>query len=97
MFCAGDSANKDAAEGDSGGPAVFNNTLIGIISAGISEYKALGTYTKVNRYYYWILENILYNNNIFYYYWEVLYFCKKYNFFLLNLTSGFLSSGKSVY
>lgn len=67
MFCAGD-LKKDAAEGDSGGPAVYNDTLIGVISAGGSNYKALGTYTKVNNYYQWILNNIMYNKIVYYYY-----------------------------
>ena len=56
MFCAGVGIN-DACTGDSGGPAFWNETLIGIISTGIgcANAKFPGVYTRVDKYYDWIL------------------------------------------
>lgn len=58
MFCAGEGVD-DSCTGDSGGPAVIDDELVGIISWGYScgspEYP--GVYTQVYRYREWIAEN----------------------------------------
>ncbi|XP_073840969.1 seminase-like [Musca autumnalis] len=50
MFCAGDLAKgKDSCYGDSGGPAVFQNQLCGIVSWGLrcASTKYPGVYTSI--------------------------------------------------
>lgn len=50
MFCAGDLANgKDSCYGDSGGPAIFQNQLCGIVSWGLrcASTKYPGVYTSI--------------------------------------------------
>jgi len=54
MFCAG-KRGKDACAGDSGGPAVQHDTLVGIISAGYGCGAGYpGLYTSVAKYRPWI-------------------------------------------
>ena len=57
------SYNVDACLGDSGGPAVYNNELVGIISSGIgcAREEFPGIYTNLYKYINWI-------NKIIYYY-----------------------------
>jgi len=61
MLCAGDSLNFmiDACEGDSGGPLIHDDTLIGVVSfgagCGVPFYP--GVYTDVWYYKDWILRN----------------------------------------
>uniref|UniRef100_A0A1A9V917 Peptidase S1 domain-containing protein n=1 Tax=Glossina austeni TaxID=7395 RepID=A0A1A9V917_GLOAU len=49
MFCAGNSEGKDSCAGDSGGPAIFEEQLCGIVSWGVGcarpEYP--GVYTSI--------------------------------------------------
>lgn len=49
MFCAGDLKRKDACAGDSGGPAIFQNQLCGVVSWGIgcAQSKYPGVYTNI--------------------------------------------------
>ncbi|XP_030385676.1 seminase [Scaptodrosophila lebanonensis] len=49
MFCASVPGVKDACDGDSGGPAVYQNKLCGIVSWGIgcAQRKSPGVYTNV--------------------------------------------------
>ncbi len=58
MFCAGyDEGIKDACKADSGGPAVVNGTLVGLISWGGQECGApykYGVYTRLANYEDWI-------------------------------------------
>lgn len=51
MFCASIPGRKDACAGDSGGPAVFNGKLCGIVSWGIGCARRAypGVYTNVNQ------------------------------------------------
>ena len=51
MFCAAIAGRKDACLGDSGGPAVINGELCGIVSWGIGCARRAfpGVYTNVNR------------------------------------------------
>ncbi|XP_031781466.1 serine protease 64 isoform X1 [Nasonia vitripennis] len=58
MFCAGKGAT-DNCEGDSGGPAVIDNKLVGIISWGYEcgSPKNPGVYTQIYRYRKWIAKN----------------------------------------
>lgn len=55
MFCAGD-VDNDACYGDSGGPAVINGKLVGIISWGheCGSPNLPGVYTLVKNYREWI-------------------------------------------
>ncbi|KAM7354832.1 seminase-like [Cochliomyia hominivorax] len=49
MFCAGGIRGKSSCFGDSGGPAVFNNQLCGVISGGVGcgRNKFPGLYTNI--------------------------------------------------
>ncbi|XP_017029673.2 seminase [Drosophila kikkawai] len=49
MFCASVPGVKDSCEGDSGGPAVYQNQLCGIVSWGVgcARQKSPGVYTNV--------------------------------------------------
>lgn len=49
MFCAGDLKDKDSCYGDSGGPAVFQNQLCGLVSWGLrcASNKFPGVYTSI--------------------------------------------------
>lgn len=49
MFCAGDLKDKDSCYGDSGGPAVFQNQLCGVVSWGLrcASNKYPGVYTSI--------------------------------------------------
>ena len=55
MFCAG-TGFYDSCNGDSGGPAVFDNELIGIVANGrdCGSYYFPGLYVKVSSYFDWI-------------------------------------------
>ncbi|OXU23297.1 hypothetical protein TSAR_013386 [Trichomalopsis sarcophagae] len=61
MFCAGD-GKADACQGDSGGPAVINNKLAGVVSSGIGCASGFypGIYTRVDKYYDWIMQTTNY-------------------------------------
>lgn len=50
MFCAGDLSYRDACFGDSGGPAVHNNQLCGVVSWGpeCASKTYPGVYTNIN-------------------------------------------------
>jgi len=57
MMCAGYFvSNRDSCYGDSGGPLIVDNTLVGIISWGneCAEDGFPGVYTKVQNYTTWI-------------------------------------------
>lgn len=62
MFCAGvvGTGGKDACHGDSGGPAIYNKQLVGLISWGLGcargDYP--GVYTRITKYLEWIATNI---------------------------------------
>lgn len=62
MFCAGDLVNggKDSCDGDSGGPVVQNNRLVGIISwgKGCALKQFPGVYTKISNYIDWIKKHL---------------------------------------
>jgi len=61
MLCAGYMAGgKDSCRGDSGGPLIANNTLIGIVSWGYkcAQENHPGVYTNVKKYAGWIDENM---------------------------------------
>uniref|UniRef100_A0A1I8P603 Peptidase S1 domain-containing protein n=1 Tax=Stomoxys calcitrans TaxID=35570 RepID=A0A1I8P603_STOCA len=49
MFCAGDLKGKDSCYGDSGGPAVFQNELCGVVSWGLRCASQVypGVYTSI--------------------------------------------------
>ena len=49
MFCAGDLKGKDSCSGDSGGPAIFQNQLCGVVSWGVGCARANfpGVYTSI--------------------------------------------------
>lgn len=53
MFCAGDLKGKDSCSGDSGGPAVFQKQLCGVVSWGVgcarTNYPGVYTYIKTVR------------------------------------------------
>jgi len=59
MFCAG-VGGVDSCAGDSGGPAVKDDVLVGIVSWGIGCGRETfpGVYTNVNNYVSWILDNM---------------------------------------
>lgn len=59
MFCAGDHT-ADSCKGDSGGPAVADNKIYGIISwgNGCAEQSFPGVYTKVRNYHDWIVKTM---------------------------------------
>ncbi|POM71033.1 Serine protease family S01A [Phytophthora palmivora] len=48
MLCAGDGNGKDTCNGDSGGPLIANNVLIGIVSWGGKCGVNAGVYTRVS-------------------------------------------------
>ena len=57
QFCAGGDQD-DACKGDSGGPAIFNDKLVGIISNGVGcAYGFPENFVKIEAYYDWILSN----------------------------------------
>ncbi|XP_059047685.1 trypsin CFT-1-like [Achroia grisella] len=62
MICAGllDIGGKDACQWDSGGPLLFNNTLVGIISWGYqcAHSNFPGVATRVSSFYRWIHETM---------------------------------------
>lgn len=49
MFCAGDLKGKDSCFGDSGGPAIFQNQLCGVVSWGVgcARTNFPGVYTSI--------------------------------------------------
>ncbi|XP_075159392.1 seminase-like [Haematobia irritans] len=49
MFCAGDLNGKDSCYGDSGGPAIFQNELCGVVSWGLRCASSVypGVYTSI--------------------------------------------------
>lgn len=59
MLCAG-VEGRDSCDGDSGGPAVYKNQLVGIISWGMGcgRPEFPGVYTLVSKYIKWIEDNI---------------------------------------
>jgi len=57
MMCAGYFvSNRDSCDGDSGGPLIVDNTLVGIVSTGYgcAQDRFPGVYTKVQNYISWI-------------------------------------------
>lgn len=48
MMCAGDGNGKDSCNGDSGGPLIANNVLVGIVSWGGKCGVNAGVYTRVS-------------------------------------------------
>lgn len=57
MLCAGlRGGGRDTCSGDSGGPAIFNNTLVGIVSFGVgcAQPNSPGVYTRVAFFRNWI-------------------------------------------
>ncbi|KAJ8525449.1 hypothetical protein ON010_g15666 [Phytophthora cinnamomi] len=48
MLCAGDGNGKDSCNGDSGGPLIANNVLVGIVSWGGKCGMKAGVYTRVS-------------------------------------------------
>lgn len=61
QMCAGKKAGGiDACWADSGGPMIFDNHLIGIVSTGVGcgRFGLLGIYTRVSSYTDWI-ENVI--------------------------------------
>ncbi|GMF38804.1 unnamed protein product [Phytophthora fragariaefolia] len=48
MLCAGDGNGKDTCNGDSGGPLIANNVLVGIVSWGGKCGANAGVYTRVS-------------------------------------------------
>lgn len=57
MFCAGE-GREDSCRGDSGGPAVIDGNLVGIVSFGLEcgSEEFPGVYTRVYVYRDWIAE-----------------------------------------
>ena len=57
MFCA-ESKPNDACSGDSGGPAVINGKLAGVISNGYdcATGRFPGVYTKIYKYHDWVVK-----------------------------------------
>lgn len=66
-------------QGDSGGPLVVDNTLVGIISMGLTQeycetlWFAQSFFTTIAQYHDWINETISEESKFFYYYYYLLF------------------------